>query len=344
MAANQRNERPAMVKIVDHGTWQLTAADEDLHVPGPERLWNESYYFDFAAPDGSIGGYVRLGLYPNWERAWYWACVVRPGRPLVLLADNAAALPSPGDTELRTGSYHASQEITDPLRSARVSLDGTAAALAEPAAAYGDLSSAEQMRLGLDLEWTTAGGVYPYKDLPRYEVPCQVRGTVRLGETEVSISGWGERDHSWGERDWWQVSWLWSSGRLGDGTAFHGMQANIGFAIPWPSFAVPPAGELSHLSGFCAETVFGADDLPARSRLELAEAPMSAIPLAFAPVAMTAADGRVSHFPRAMCRFTADDGRTGYGWTEWNQPPGWRDHGWGFLAESADPADGDGRR
>jgi hypothetical protein len=175
-------------------------------------------------------------------------------------------------------------------------------------------------------------GVYPYKDLPRYEIPCQVSGTIRLGNETLSVSGWGERDHSWGERDWWQISWLWSSGRLGDGTAFHGMQANIGFPIPWPSFAVTPDGTLNHLPGFAAETTFGTDDFPRQSRLLVPGAPMLAVPLAFAPVGMTSPDGRVAHFPRALCRFIADDGRTGYGWTEWNQPPGWNGHGWSYLA------------
>lgn len=327
-----------MVKIVDHGTWQLAAADEGLHEPGPEQLWNESYYFDFTAPDGSVGGYVRLGLYPNWDRAWYWACLVRPGQPLVLLADNAAPLPAPGSTQLQTGSLTAGQVITQPLGSARVTLDATAAVLPEPAAAYGDLRTADPAQLALDLEWTTAGGVYPYKDLPRYEIPCQVTGTVRVDGQELSISGWGERDHSWGERDWWQISWLWTSGRLVDGTAFHGMQANIGFAIDWPSFSVSPDEQLSHLTGFCAETVFGPRGFPERSRLRLPGTPMSASPLAFAPVAMTSPDGRVSHFPRALCQFTADDGRIGYGWTEWNQPPGWRDHGWSYLTVAQVPS------
>jgi hypothetical protein len=41
-------------------------------------------------------------------------------------------------------------------------------------------------------------------------------------------------------------------------------------------------------------------------------------PLAFAPLRLVASDGRVTHFPRAMCRFTAEDGRTGLGWVEWN--------------------------
>jgi hypothetical protein len=323
------------VQIVDHGTWQVTAADEDLHPVGSELLWNESYYFDFAAPDGSVGGYVRLGLYPNWNRAWYWACIVRPGQPAVLVADNAAPLPAPGSTGLHTATLSAAQEITAPLTVARISLEATGAVLPEPAVAYGDHGASDHVRLGLDLEWRTVGGVYPYKDLPRYEVPCQVSGTVRLGEQTLTISGWGERDHSWGERDWWQVSWLWSSGRLGDGTAFHGMQANIGFPIPWPSFTVAPDGELRHLTGFAAETSFGPDEFPTQSRLRVPGAPMLAIPLAFAPVAMTSPDGLLTHFPRALCRFIADDGRTGYGWTEWNQPPGWAGHGWSFLVEGA---------
>ena len=103
----------------------------------------------------------------------------------------------------------------------------------------------------------------PYKDLPRYEIPCQVPGPSGWGRIEIAVSGWGERDHSWGERDWWQVSWLWSSGHLADGTAFHGMQANIGFPIGWPSFVVPPGGEVSHLTGFCAHTNFDPAEFPA---------------------------------------------------------------------------------
>jgi hypothetical protein len=322
-----------MMKIVDHGTWKLSPDDERLHAPGSQQLWNESYYFDFAAEDGSIGGYVRLGLYPNWNRAWYWACVVRPGEPGVLLADNAAPLPETGHTDLQTQTYTAAQDIAVPLESARLSLNAVAAVLPGPAAAYGDLASADKTDLALDLAWTTVGGIYPYKDLPRYEIPCRVTGSVTVGADRCTIRGWGERDHSWGERDWWQISWLWTSGRLGDGTAFHGMQANIGFPIAWPSFVVTPAGDLSHRGGFSAKTTFGADDLPERARLRVPGAPMQATPLAFAPVAMTSPDGRVSHFPRALCRFEAEDDRTGYGWTEWNQPPGWQEHGWSYLAE-----------
>jgi hypothetical protein len=46
-------------------------------------------------------------------------------------------------------------------------------------------------------------------------------------------------------------------------------------------------------------------------------------PLAFGPLLLLARDGRVSHFPRAMCRIRCADGRGGLAWVEWNlnQPP-----------------------
>jgi hypothetical protein len=45
-------------------------------------------------------------------------------------------------------------------------------------------------------------------------------------------------------------------------------------------------------------------------------------PQAFGPLLLTAPDGRISRFPRGLARFVADDGRTGLGWIEWNQPDG----------------------
>ena len=42
-------------------------------------------------------------------------------------------------------------------------------------------------------------------------------------------------------------------------------------------------------------------------------------PLAFGAILLEAPDGRISHFPRAMCRVRATDGRQGLGWVEWNR-------------------------
>ena len=48
--------------------------------------------------------------------------------------------------------------------------------------------------------------------------------------------------------------------------------------------------------------------------------------MAFGPLRLLSSDGRVSHFPRAMCRIRCADGRRGLAWVEWNlnQPePAW---------------------
>jgi hypothetical protein len=317
------------VKIVDHGTWPLRHEDEGTHPTGVEPLWSESVYLDFTTEDGSIAGYVRLGLYPNWNRAWYWACLVGKDRPTVLLADNHAPLPGP-DLTVKGEGYRATHEVTLPMRSFRLTLNAEAAVvLDDPAQAYTGTGGAGATPLEFDLEWKTVGGAYPYSFIPRYEIPCEVTGVIRVGGEEIPFSGHGERDHSWGERDWWRTSWLWSSGRLDDGTFFHGMRANVGFEMPWPCFTFPPGGVLDHREGFTAASEFGEDGFPTGSSLAVPGSPLTVVPVSFAPVAMTSPDGAVAHFPRALCRFEAADGRSGYGWTEWHQPPGWRGHEWG---------------
>jgi len=60
--------------------------------------------------------------------------------------------------------------------------------------------------------------------------------------------------------------------------------------------------------------------------MELAAAPaydigMYVTPDALGPVLLRDDEnGRTSRFPRAMLRCTTDDGRTGAGWMEFNQP------------------------
>ena len=48
---------------------------------------------------------------------------------------------------------------------------------------------------------------------------------------------------------------------------------------------------------------------------------MTVTPAAHTTMLLEAPDGRVSRFPRSLCRFVERDGRAGVGWTEWLQPP-----------------------
>ena len=81
--------------------------DEGRHEPAAERFWSESYYFDFHRDDGSLGGYVRIGLYPALNVTWYWVCLVGADRPLVMLADHDAPIPAAPSLDLEHGALHA---------------------------------------------------------------------------------------------------------------------------------------------------------------------------------------------------------------------------------------------
>ena len=91
---------------------------------------------------------------------------------------------------------------------------------AQPEDAYTD-TNWEPVEASLDLTWTTDGVPYHYDVTTRYEIPCLVSGTVTVGGETFSVDGQGQRDHSWGVRDWWAFGWCWNSMRLDDGTRIH---------------------------------------------------------------------------------------------------------------------------
>jgi len=101
------------------------AADEARHEPGPEPLWNESWYFDAIAADGSVGLWVRVGRYPNLGVCWYTALICGPDRGTVATIDFAAPLPSGDDLSLDTESLHARHRCADWVWSAAHLDDGT---------------------------------------------------------------------------------------------------------------------------------------------------------------------------------------------------------------------------
>lgn len=294
--------------------------DEQRHDPGGEELWNESWYFDFAAADGSLGGYVRLGLYPALGVSWYWAYLVGNDHRLLAVRHHEAPIPGGRTLEIRDEGLWAALHCETPHDHWTAGLEAFALALDHPAEAL-ESERGDLVPLGFDLEWEASAPAYPYPGVTRYEQSCRVHGEVLIGDETLEIDCWGQRDHSWGVRDWWRFPWTWTAGRLEDGTAFHASRPEIEGVRYEPGYVVSPAGELKEASGFTATTQLGAHDLPASVAMELDGINLDVIPLHHAPVRLDAPDGRVGRLPRALCRFTASDGRTGFGWTEWNQPP-----------------------
>jgi hypothetical protein len=297
-----------------------TPADEARHEPGPEPLWSESWYLDFVDERLGVAGYVRLGLYPGLGTAWYWACLVGPDRPLVTVIDHEVPIPAGRSLEIRTDGLWGDLTVETPLDHVTVGVEAFAVGVDDPSEVYGDLRG-DRVPFGMDLEWETDGGTYAYPGVTRYEVPCRVHGEVLVGSEVLAIDGLGQRDHSWGVRDWWSYAWSWTAGWLDDGTRFHGLTVDIaGEPLYATGYLQPPGGPLVGVDRLERSEDLGAHGFPDAARWRIGDLDLSVEPVAFSPVLLTAPDARASRFPRAWCRFTAADGRTGHGWTEWNQP------------------------
>lgn len=287
------------------------AEDEGEHPPGDEPLWNESWYYDFVDPQQEIGGWVRLGLYPNLKTSWVNGLVCGPNIPTYALLDFEG-----------TDAIELTLTPTEPLKTVRVTMRGRGQAYDDPAGLLRN-EPGRPVDVSMELEWTTTGTPYLYRVTPRYEIPCSVSGTVSVDGHEFTFTDVpGQRDHSWGVRDWWAMDWVWSALHLDDGTHLHGVDIRIPGAPPLGIGYVQPPGEpLIELQTVTARETFADNALPVETTLTLApgDVTVTAEVRAHAPVLLTSPDGRISHFPRAWATVTTADGRKGVGWLEWNR-------------------------
>jgi hypothetical protein len=302
---------------------ELVPADEGRHPPGPEEFWGESWYLDWAAADASYGGYVRLGLYPNLGTSWWWIALVGADRPLVLVVDHDLPCPE-GDAALAPAAGSTSVEISwsEPFGRFRVQSAATGVELADPAQAFHGLDG-PSVPVRLDLEWASRAEVFPYSMTTRYEISSWVTGTVTIGDESVAVDCAGQRDHSWGVRDWWQFPWNWTSGHFDDGSFVHAARSIIpGLDLFATGYTVDPGGKLTPTDDIDNAVDIDGEKLPLAARQRIGAVPFTTEPVGHAPVLLVAPDGREARFPRALCRYTADDGRVGTGWTEYNWPEG----------------------
>jgi len=293
--------------------------DEGRHDPGTEPLWNESWYFDAVSDAGDLGVYTRLGLLPNQDECLYTACITGPDRPSIMLV---GAFPLPAaddDAQVVEGEgLHAEHHCEAPLQRFRVVVEGAGQAFTDASAPLRG-EAGEDVEIAFELVWETDGIPYAWRQSTRYEIPCRVSGTVTIGGEELAFSGPGQRDHSWGARDWWAVDWMWNGLHLTDGTHIHqvGVPQLPGYGVGY----VQRGADLTEITSVHAREEVAPDGLITRARITAGpgEFELDIEPVAFGALRLEAPDGRLSLFPRAMCRVHTADGRVGSGWIEWNR-------------------------
>ncbi|MGH3970754.1 MAG: phosphotransferase, partial [Mycobacterium sp.] len=298
-----------------------TGDDESAHGATDEPLWNESWYADLVDATQGFGGWIRLGLIPNQRIAWLHALLCGPDLPTVAVVD--AEVPVHADPwSVHTDTIDFIHAANDPLRSYRVALRGHGQSYPDPAALLRGEPGAP-VEVAMDLAWITDGTPYQYRLTTRYEIPCTVSGSLTIDGTQYRIDSVpGQRDHSWGVRDWWSMDWLWSALHLDDGTHLHAVDIRIPGAPPIAiGYRQGRDGTVSELQTIDASEDFAANGLPngATLALDSGEVAVTVEVRGHAPVRLVAPDGRISEFPRAWATITTADGRSGVGWLEWNR-------------------------
>ena len=212
---------------------RLEPIDEYLHELGPEPNFNESMYFNVFDPSERVGGFFRLANRANEGSGEMTACVYFPDgrvgfmfkRPEVHTND---AFDAAG---MRFGVVTPFEELTVTYEGKLCMLDDPLQ-MADPKAAFTS-NPFEQAEVRL----TYRGVAPPFGGEPdtphekpgeefargHYEQLVGARGTIRVGDEEWAIDGFGLRDHSWGPR-YWQAPWYyrWLTANFGDGFGFMG--------------------------------------------------------------------------------------------------------------------------
>jgi hypothetical protein len=177
------------------------ACDEFLHEPGPQPEWQESFYFNWFDTESDAMGLARIGYRPGNHTADALLYTMRGGGVdggYAKLNTPYVGTPTPEHLEVGVLQFH----LDDPMSKWRLRLGG---------------------RDEVDLTWTALHAPFDFHaeapdgaGLPpgfadaHFEQSGRVTGTVRMGGVTHAIDGLGQRDKSWGVRNWSSIEgWDW---------------------------------------------------------------------------------------------------------------------------------------
>jgi hypothetical protein len=273
-------------------------------------LWAESWYFDFADLTGRFGGYLRVGVYSNLGVTWFWLVLAgdRLAAPVRIVEHRLA----PPEAHGAHGAHGAELTVAGDAVSCRLRCD-------VPRRRWSVEVDAGGHRL--DLRWRPAGPVYRYEATTRYEQPARVTGQITVNGAAITVDAPGQRDHSWGVRDWWRLPWLWTASHLDDGT--HTQVTQLLPARPFPAYGyvAEPGGRVEPVDRCRISTHPGPDGTaPERTDLSVNGLDLTATALVPTLIGLDGPDGQVGTLLRVLCRVETTDGRAGSAWLEWNLP------------------------
>jgi hypothetical protein len=243
-------------------------SDEKTHAPGPHAHWNESFYLNFFDEEQEWGGASRIGFLPNLGYADGFVCLFLPGGAVGFIraweaCANHSDKSSAGSIkhvcvepfkrwrlnycgpiyyfeEPASMGDFARSVLTD-LPTREIEIDLEFRALHEPFDFHDSMKRdflpiselAGKLRPAY-LASHLGPGIRKMRLLrvmsgaQHYEHAGRVEGTILIDGNEHKISGFGQRDHSWGVRDMRVPDkWRWFSCQFGEELCFNATEVKL---------------------------------------------------------------------------------------------------------------------
>lgn len=192
------------------------------HSAGTEKEWNESFYFNVYDRESDICAFMRIGLKPNMDERSAFCFIMMPDGTSVGMMDQEGF----GDGSLYAKGLHF--EVLEREKRWKMAFNGRMSRMTD----NGPCS----VPVSFVLEFEARNEVFDYRECVDAEgerISSQVAsehleqfgkitGSLMVGEEQFDISGLGERDHSWGVRDWNAPKmWIWLTAQFSEKVALN---------------------------------------------------------------------------------------------------------------------------
>jgi hypothetical protein len=316
---------------------RLEPQDEYMHDVGEETNFNESMYFNVYDPATQVGAFFRIGNRPNEGRGEMTVCVYLPDGRVGFMFKR----PDVTSNE-RFDAAGLRFDVHEPFEHLEVNYDGKLVllddplAMADPRTAFTENPYEE---CHAHLEYRRVSDMFggepeesherPGEEFAKghYEQLVSATGTITIGETTYEMSGYGLRDHSWGPR-YWQAPWYyrWLTANFGSDFGFMGSRVarrdsdgtRGGFV--WDGerihlcrdfeISTEWTGEDSYHQKIAA-TLRAKDDDGSPLEWKVTGEVQNLIPL------RNRRDEQTTRISEGLTQWTLEDGRVGYGWSEY---------------------------
>lgn len=245
--SGQSNNHAKVVASAPLGTGSGSAssfgpADEGPHEPGPDSIWQESYWIYFGDGKG-LGGGIHTGEQVNLGKANIFALCHAGGMAFRRANDDFEL-----DRALRaSGRFSAGPYVFTPGPGGTFHLD----CKDEDFSLELDFSPQSADLTKLTVFPDVVNHVAAKTSSINTQAPGRVRGTMRLGQRSVDFEAPAQQGHSWGNRDYHALRGhgsRWITGSLGDRLNFSTYAAIRGDGLVIRSGFVVDRGRMEHTS------------------------------------------------------------------------------------------------